>query len=85
MVDIFPKKVKGSTCKRDRFRQYEEEIQKIWEKEKIHEAAFDEHDQKEKKKFLITYQYPYMEGALHMGKAFSMSKCEFTARHKRLA
>jgi leucyl-tRNA synthetase len=33
---------------------------------------------------MITFPYPYMNGRLHLGHAFSFSKAEFTARFQRL-
>ena len=35
-------------------------------------------------KYFVTFPYPYMNGMLHLGHAFSMSKSEFTARYQRL-
>lgn len=32
----------------------------------------------------MTFPYPYLNGKLHMGHAFSFTKCDFTARFKRL-
>lgn len=36
------------------------------------------------KKFMLTFPYPYTNGRLHMGHAFSFTKADFTARFKRL-
>jgi leucyl-tRNA synthetase len=36
-------------------------------------------------KYFLTFPYPYMNGCLHLGHAFSFSKCEFTARYQRMA
>lgn len=38
----------------------------------------------EKKKYLTCFPYPYMNGRLHLGHTFSLSKCEFTIRFKKL-
>lgn len=34
-------------------------------------------------KYLATFPYPYMNGHLHLGHAFSMSKAEFQARYQK--
>ena len=33
---------------------------------------------------MVTFPYPYMNGKLHLGHAFSCSKAEFTARYKQI-
>lgn len=37
-----------------------------------------------KPKFMATFPYPYMNGRLHLGHAFSLTKAEFCANYKRL-
>ena len=32
---------------------------------------------------MVTFPYPYMNGYLHLGHAFSMSKAEFQIRYQR--
>jgi hypothetical protein len=34
--------------------------------------------------YFTTFPYPYMNGVLHLGHAFTLSKCEFQARFQRL-
>ena len=36
--------------------------------------------QKNDSKYMVTFPFPYMNGYLHLGHAFSMSKAEFAAR-----
>lgn len=40
-------------------------------------------EDKNKGKFFATFPYPYMNGFLHLGHAFSMSKCEFSVRYQK--
>ena len=35
-------------------------------------------------KFLVTFPYPYMNGRLHIGHAFSMTKAEFAVNFERM-
>ena len=72
-------------------RQIEKERQKVWKENKVFEADAEENwnnkynlEQKNAKKFLITFPYPYMNGRLHLGHGFSLSKCEFQSRYQRL-
>ncbi len=69
-----------SFARRDRLREIEIRIQKKWEDNKSFESNFDA----TKEKYMITFPYPYMNGKLHLGHAFSWTKAEFTARFQRL-
>ena len=37
-----------------------------------------------KPKFMVTFPYPYMNGRLHLGHAFSLTKAELCTNYKRL-
>ena len=72
-------------------RQYEKDLQEKWKKCHIFEVDAEDNwkekyslDEKNNIKFFITFPYPYMNGRLHIGHIFSMSKCEFQARYQRL-
>jgi leucyl-tRNA synthetase len=39
--------------------------------------------EKNSQKYMVTFPYPYMNGFLHLGHAFSMSKAEFANRYQR--
>ena len=67
-------------ARRDHLRSIEETIQKKWRDAKV----FDAHYQPGRPKFFLNFPYPYMNGRLHLGHAFSFTKAEFTARFQRL-
>lgn len=69
--------------RRDQLLDIEVEIQKLWESERAYEEDAPA-DFSEKDKFFVTFPYPYMNGKLHLGHAFSLSKAEFAARFARL-
>ena len=69
-----------SFARRDRILEMELEMQKDWEVTKPNEANVD----LSRKKFYVTFPYPYMNGKLHLGHAFSMSKSEIQGRFRRL-
>ena len=71
----------GKTTRRDFLRKIEEEIQAVWAAKNVFEAEPD----LSRPKYFLTFPYPYMNGCLHLGHAFSFSKCEFTARYQRMA
>lgn len=69
-----------SFARRDRLLKIEEEAHELWAAQKLHEA----HPKPGNKKFFVTFPYPYMNGRLHLGHGYSMTKAEFTARYKKL-
>lgn len=58
----------------------ENKIKSKWNEQKINQSTIDLN----KKKFFATFPYPYMNGYLHLGHAFTMCKVDFTCRFKRL-
>uniref|UniRef100_A0A7N6A613 Leucine--tRNA ligase, cytoplasmic n=1 Tax=Anabas testudineus TaxID=64144 RepID=A0A7N6A613_ANATE len=67
------------TAKLDFLRKIEQEIQEKWEREKTFEISHVF-----KNKYFVTFPYPYMNGRLHLGHTFSMSKCEFAVGYQSL-
>lgn len=65
--------------KRNSWRKIEKNIQDLWESEN----DFDIKDYK-KKKWFGTFPYPYSNGPLHLGHAFTLLKVEYQARFKQL-
>eukprot|EP01040_Poterioochromonas_malhamensis_P012199 gene12199-13338_t len=76
MADNKPK----SFARRDHLRANERRIQAKWEEEKLYFST----PEPGKEKFMVTFPYPYMNGKLHLGHAFSLTKAEFTARFQRM-
>ena len=68
------------TGKRDALRTNEVAVQREWEEQKVFEsdasAPGDE-------KFMVTFPYPYSNGHLHIGHAFSLTKAVFRAQYER--
>ena len=71
--------------------EIEEKLQKEWQEEKIFESKALENwnekytfEEKNNNKYFITFPYPYMNNRLHLGHAFSFTKCEFQARFQKL-
>ena len=61
-------------------KQIEEKWQKKWEISRIFEADPDP----QKKKMLVTFPYPYMNGPLHVGHTFTATRVYAYDRFKRM-
>ena len=72
---------KQSFERRDQLREMEAKIQQIWASEKTFEV---DADAEKKEKFFCTFPYPYMNGRLHLGHAFTVTKADFMAGYQRL-
>ncbi|XP_050503774.1 leucine--tRNA ligase, cytoplasmic [Diabrotica virgifera virgifera] len=73
------------TFKVQYLQKLEKEVQERWKNEKIFEIDAPETPRKsEDEKFFCNFPYPYMNGRLHLGHTFSLSKCEFAVRYNRL-
>jgi len=69
--------------RRNKMRAMEEAIQKKWREERtFQEDHADDDDSREK--FFCNFPYPYMNGLLHLGHAFTITKVDFAARYQRL-
>jgi leucyl-tRNA synthetase len=63
----------------ERVRAIEEKWQREWEKKRVFEA-----EPGKKKKYFITFPFPYMNAALHLGHAFSAVRLDLIARYKKM-
>jgi leucyl-tRNA synthetase len=61
-------------------KQIEEKWQKNWETARVFEADPDP----QRKKLLVTFPYPYMNGPLHVGHTFTATRVDVYARFKRM-
>jgi leucyl-tRNA synthetase len=61
-------------------KQIEEKWQKKWENAHVFEADPDP----KRKKILVTFPYPYMNGPLHVGHTFTATRVDAYARFKRM-
>ena len=68
--------------RRDALLDIQRQSQALWAESK----PFDRDPPKDgtKDKFMCTFPYPYMNGRLHLGHAFSLTKTEFAVRYQNL-
>lgn len=72
------------TFKVEYLQKIEREVQEKWLNEKIYEQDAPVGKEGDDEKFFCNFPYPYMNGRLHLGHTFSLSKCEFAVRFQRL-
>lgn len=70
----------GSRHRRDKLLSIQHEIQELWKINQVYETDAD----LSREKYMITFPYPYMNGRLHLGHAFTFTKAEFQARFQRM-
>ena len=81
-----------SYARRDLLLRLQNEAQKKWDDEKIFEEDAPEDfdpdtpngNDKTPPKYFCTFPYPYMNGLLHLGHAYSLSKAEFAVGYQRM-
>lgn len=72
-----------------RLREIEEEMCEQFQKQNIfeQEAPADysnlSHEEKNKTKYMATFPFPYMNGNLHLGHGYTITKAEFQVRYQR--
>jgi len=74
------------TFKVEFLKNIESSVQEKWENLKVFEedAPDDGSEGTSDEKYLVTFPYPYMNGRLHLGHTFTISKCEFAVGFQRL-
>ncbi|MED6176283.1 hypothetical protein PIB30_086621 [Stylosanthes scabra] len=73
-----------SFARRDRLREIEVKVQKWWQENDVFRSEPGEKPPQPGEKFFGNFPFPYMNGYLHLGHAFSLSKLEFAAAFHRL-
>lgn len=75
-----------NTDKRDTLTSYEQKAQQAWQQSGVFETDAPDAatNGKPQEKWFGTFAYPYMNGTLHAGHAFTVSKVEFTAGFQRM-
>ncbi|KAK1313074.1 hypothetical protein QJS10_CPA06g01351 [Acorus calamus] len=73
-----------SFARRDQLLNIQDKVQKRWEKHGIFKAESRPNPPEEGEKFFGNFPYPYMNGSLHLGHGFSLSKLEFASAYHRL-
>ncbi|XP_040262078.1 leucine--tRNA ligase, cytoplasmic isoform X1 [Bufo bufo] len=71
------------TAKVDFLKKIEKDIQAQWQSQKVFEVNASD-IKNSRGKYLVTFPYPYMNGRLHLGHTFSLSKCEFSVGFQRM-
>ncbi|XP_017875830.1 leucine--tRNA ligase, cytoplasmic isoform X2 [Ceratina calcarata] len=73
------------TFKVEYLQKIEKEVQAKWEANKVYEEDAPLTPKKSPdEKYYASFPFPYMNGRLHLGHTFSLSKCEFAVRYNRL-
>lgn len=86
MANVMQDTVIENFSRRDRLLELQEKAQKLWTENKVFEANAPQGELgTPDEKFFGNFPYPYMNGLLHLGHAFSLSKLEFAAAYHRLS
>ncbi|GLU20675.1 hypothetical protein SLE2022_368630 [Rubroshorea leprosula] len=73
-----------SFARRDRLLEIEAKVRTWWDEKDVFRAEPGESPPAPGEKFFGNFPFPYMNGFLHLGHAFSFSKIEFAAAYHRL-
>ncbi|KAL2936167.1 Leucine--tRNA ligase cytoplasmic [Bienertia sinuspersici] len=73
-----------SFARRDRLLEIESKVRVWWDQHDVFAAEPGEKPPADGEKFFGNFPFPYMNGYLHLGHAFSLSKVEFAAAYHRL-
>lgn len=74
----------GSTVRRDTLVAIEEKVRQLWEDNNVHTCDAGDETGADRQKYFSTFPYPYMNGVLHLGHGFTLSKADFATRYQKL-
>ena len=80
---LTPPQAKNPHARRDSLLAIQADAQAKWERERVFQCDAPAEGE-EAQKFFGNFPYPYMNGLLHLGHAFSLSKVEFATAYQRL-
>ena len=89
MADSHDAKMDGvnapkSTARRDQLLSIEKTVQQQWAEHRVFESDADTLPRSADSKYFATFPYPYMNGALHLGHAFTLAKVDYECNYQRL-
>lgn len=73
-----------STKKKDDLLAIEKVVQEKWYANNVFEENAPKEGDAKTDKYFVTFPYPYMNGRLHLGHAFTLIKCEFAVGYQRM-
>ena len=73
-----------STARRDQLLSIEKRVQQLWSDHRVFECDADSLPRSADSKYFATFPYPYMNGALHLGHAFTLAKVDYQCNYQRL-
>ena len=73
-----------STARRDQLVSIERGVQSLWKQHRVFSADADTTPRDPSSKYFATFPYPYMNGALHLGHAFTLAKVDYACGYQRL-
>lgn len=73
-----------STARRDQLLSIERSVQQQWADQRVFESDADSLPRSADSKYFATFPYPYMNGALHLGHAFTLAKVDYECNYQRL-
>ncbi|GKE80125.1 leucine--tRNA ligase, cytoplasmic, partial [Tanacetum coccineum] len=71
----------NSFKRRDKLMEIEHEIRNWWDESRVFEAEANDEPAKDGDKFFGYFPFPYMNGHMHLGHAYTISKVEFAAAY----